>query len=165
MFPTRFSYEITSRCKTLHVLESLIRCFYEFTSRTKSQYAVGFLPTAPLITRLIFTLFLIKKMYSPSEATKTEQLFRKINIGRVVAPHRKFNSWQHICSKTDKSIKQSPELQHTHSKHPRKTGLSCTISSSLCSSPTSPAIEKHRLSKKIKFGGHYILTKEIKAAL
>lgn len=79
-------------------------------------------------------------MYSPFEGTKTEQLFRKINTGRVVAPHRKFNSWQQICSKTDKSIKQSPEFQHDHSKHPRKTGLHHF--QQLCSSPTSSAIEK-----------------------
>lgn len=90
--PECFPQNNQERVKHFHVLESLVSCFYELTSRTKSQYAVGVLPTAPLITRLIFTLFLIKKMYSPFEGTKTEQLFRKINIGRVVAPYRKFSS-------------------------------------------------------------------------
>lgn len=59
-------------------------------------------------------------MYSPFEGTKPEQLFRKINIGRVVAPYRKFNSWQQICSKRDKSIKQSPEFQHNPFQAPQK---------------------------------------------
>lgn len=119
-FPWGHHMRYPVKVKHFHVLEFLISCFHEFTTRTKSQYAVGSLPAAPLITRLIFTLFLIKKTYSPFKGTKTEQLFRKINIGRVVAPYRKLNCWQQICSKTNKSMKRSPVLQHDPLQAPQQ---------------------------------------------